>query len=131
MTGAFAAGMSAARTGSAPPLSTGSAATAARSFVLIVIAVSPTFDTAKVPNSPRRGKMKFCASAQFLVIFDPKQPVRGNRCRKATFLTASVSRIFQKSGAILYDLFTNPAFAGEVRAMKRRQPRFGIGREHA
>ncbi|MDV2987374.1 UNVERIFIED_CONTAM: hypothetical protein Q9R58_23980 [Methylobacteriaceae bacterium AG10] len=56
-------------------LSVESAAHAARSFVLIVIAVSPKFDTAKVPNSPPRRKMKFCASAQFLVSSAPHQAV--------------------------------------------------------
>jgi hypothetical protein len=36
----------------------------------------------------------------------------------ATFLTASVSRIFPKYGPRLYDLFTNPAFAAGGAAME-------------
>jgi hypothetical protein len=55
---------------------------------LIVIVVSPTFDTAKVPNSPPRRKMKFCASAYFLGVFDLDQPEGGECCAKATSFEA-------------------------------------------
>jgi hypothetical protein len=51
---------------------------------LIVIAVSPKFGTAKVPKSPPRRKMKFCASAQFLASFDLHQSAAEKCCAKAT-----------------------------------------------
>ncbi|MBK3401446.1 hypothetical protein H0176_17670 [Methylorubrum populi] len=98
--------MSAARTGSAVALSVESAAPAARSFVLIVIAVSPKFDTAKVPNSTARRKMKFCASAQFLISFEPQQPVRGKCCVEATFSGPAGVNFSAKIGCHLHDQLT-------------------------